>query len=204
MFKNKIFKIAISFIATAAVATTATCTALYFTKWKNQDPDDQNKPGENKPPLPSLDKENFEKALNDSSFFKPLVFTLEVGKNENQEQVIIESLQTKWSGKANPIQIKQVGSEYVVSLNQNTNTYTNNIFGKVWADIMQESENADFKNIKQVGYGFRLVKQDEAAYQLVPTYIQVSFETKPAWLDKDSFRLSLLSNKDLISTINIK
>lgn len=194
MFKKFMIGTAIG-LGVAAVTAGVTCTALYFTVWKDQ--------GKKQEQEVSKEQVAFTEALNSSTFTKPLAFTLEVAKQENQEEAIIATLQTKWSGKANPIQIKQVGNEYVVTLNKNTNTYTNNIYSKVWANILEESENADFKNIKQVGYGFRLVKQSDTQYQLVPTYTQVNFETKPTWLEKDSFRVSLLSNKDLVSQITI-
>lgn len=151
-------------------------------------------------------KQDFITALENSTFTKPIKFALEVAKAEQQEATIITALQTKWSGKANAITIKKVGSEHVVTLNSNTNTYTNNIYSKVWKDIQAESENADFKNIKQVSYGFRITKVNDTQYQLVPTYTQVAFATQPTWLDEnqESVRVSLLKNKALISTITVK
>lgn len=189
-------------LGVVAVTTTVTLTTIHFVK-KNKKPQTPSLPsGDEKEKL----KQEFMTALENSTFTKPIKFDLEVTKVDNQVEAIIAALQTKWSGKANLISIKQVGSEYVVTLNSNTNTYTNNIFKNVWANILDESDNIDFKNIKQVNYGFRIVQQNDSHYKLVPTYTQVAFVTKPTWLDEnqESVRVSLLKNKDLISTINIQ
>lgn len=180
-------------LGTAAVVAGATVTTLYFTKWKKAQ-DEQAK---------LTDKENFEKAVNASAFVKPTVFTLDIAENDNQIMAIINTIKYKWSGSADPIKIHGSGPGYVVNLNKNTNTYTKNIFSKVWKDIMDEVDNKDFKNIKQVSYGFQIFKTNET-YYLRPQYVQFSFNEKPSWLEKeDSFRVALYTNKDLLSTINI-
>lgn len=204
MFKKIMIGSAIG-LGVAAVAAGVTCTALYFTKWKDQ--------GKNQEPEISLKPEisegqiAFMEALENSTFTKPLQFTLnDVPKQENQEEAIIAELQKKWGGSGAKQNLEPKNGIYQVTLSQGWNRYTNKIYKKDWADILKESENADFKNISKVVYGFTLEKKNETTYELVPKYIQAFFETKtkPTWLEKPYTEwVKLSSNKALVSTITI-
>lgn len=128
---------------------------------------------------------------------------------EGQKDAILSYLKSKTSSN----NINLAGNNiYTISMSSGTNTIFNKIFGNNWTDIFTNNDNKDLKNVKQLIFGFKILvktsnleKDGVAVYTIEPSYLQFSFESKPQWLDGNSYRYSLSSRSYLLKyDLNVK
>ena len=164
-------------------------------------------------------KLEFVEKIESSNLINPQKFTNTSSKHinlanstiseEGQKDAILNYLKSKTSSN----NINSAGNNiYTISMSSGTNTIFNKIFGNNWTDIFTNNDNKDLKNVKQLIFGFKILvktsnfeKGGVAVYTIEPSYLQFSFESKPQWLDGNSYRYSLSSRSYLLRyDLNVK